>query len=331
MKYLKLNYKRMLMPTLFLTIIGILVYVLPIMFARVPNSYSSYQTSNLIQFAIFLVAAAIFIPIYEFSSLKTTKGADLYYSLPLTKRKLHLTIYIKGLIELLVSYTIVFILGFIIVNLKDFNFQHRPYFPLFFIGLIGITSYYTFNTAIFLRSNRVIDGLIFILLYMITPFLVISSIIYIFSNNYFIISMFPFNPLTESFNIFDRIITNAYIYEGSVEGMFINIAICNAINLGVGFFGLLFTKDIKSEDVYQISNSWIGYKVLIPVLLTSLTLLTNISFGYISNIYTVILFVVIAYVGYVIYQRTFKVKWYYLVTTILAILLGIILNIIFWS
>src|SRR5690554_428249 len=329
MKYLKLNYKRMLMPTLFLTIIGVLVYVLPIMFARVPNSYSGYQNSNVLSFAIFLVGAAIFIPIYEFSSLKTTKGADLYYSLPLTKRKLHLTIYIKGLIELLVSYTIVFILGFIIVNLKGFNFQHRPYFPLFFIGLIGITSYYTFNTAIFLRSNRLIDGLIFILLYMITAFLVISSMLHIYNASYSIISMFPFNPITESFSLYNRLITKKHVLDESINGMYINILIINLINFGVGFLGLLFTKDIKSEDVYQISNTWIGYKVLIPVLLTSLTVLSNISFTNTYNLYILILFVVIAYVGYVIYQRTFKVKWYYLLTLILAILLGIILNIVF--
>src|SRR5690554_3515333 len=111
MKYFKFNYKQMLMPTVFLIIIGVIVYIVPIMFTQVndPNAYS--RTANLISLAIFLIIAAIFIPVYEFSSLKTNKGADLYYALPMTKRNLHFILFLKGLIELIVSYSSIYLLG----------------------------------------------------------------------------------------------------------------------------------------------------------------------------------------------------------------------------
>src|SRR5690606_35481491 len=214
MKYFKFNYKQMLMPTVFLTIIGTLVYIIPIMFAQVNDPIAYRRTANLVSFAIFLIIATIFIPVYEFSSLKTTKGSDLYYALPLTKRHVHFILFLKCLMELIVSYSVLYILGVLITFSRGFNFDYEWYLPVYFLGLIGVITYYAFNTVIFLRSNRIVDGILFILLYILAPFLVLNTITYIFGlypNK--TISFFPFNHILELFNYFDHIITKRYIEE----------------------------------------------------------------------------------------------------------------------
>lgn len=306
MKYLRRNYKSMIMPTLFLSVVGIIVYVLPLLF-KFDYYFTNIFTTNLVWFLIYLIISAIFITVYEFSKIKTSRGSDMYYSLPLTKRKLHLQIYLKGLIELTVSYTIIYILGVLITLLRGYDFNFLFYIPLYFIGIIAYISYYSFNSVIFLRANRLTDGIIFIILYTITP-IVISAAIFALTRGLLFFHT-PIVPIYELFLWGARALINVSIYL-EINQILPNVILWLVINFSVSILGFLYTKDIKAENVNQVSDSWIGYRTLIPITLTSIIIMSNLRLRNINSYSSLLIYMLIAYIAYVVYERTFNIKLY---------------------
>src|SRR5690554_687479 len=112
MRYFKNNYKNMLMPTMFLTILGVTIYTFPVLF-------NSYDLLNIESLLAFLLIISIFIPVYEYRVIKNKRGADLYYSLPLNRKHLNLQIFLKGLIEIITSTVLVMILTTLIYLTKE--------------------------------------------------------------------------------------------------------------------------------------------------------------------------------------------------------------------
>ena len=315
MRYFKLNYKQLLMPTVFLTIVGIGMYLFPLIFE---NNLSRLNT-NLTSLSIFLIGACLLIPIYEFSPLKNKRGADMYYGLPLTKTKLYLKLYLKGLAEVLLAFTIIYVFGVLIVVLRGFPFTVIYYIPLYFLLLIGTGSYYSFNVFLFIKANRTIDGILFMGLYMIMPMFLVYSVTYLFEITSFVwanSSFVPFSPITYTVRVFEGYLINKPILAFSLENDVFRVisTLCwLCINIGLGALGIFYTKHEKPENIQQNSDTWIGYKTLIPTLVFTLLIGMNVSFK--SNYtYTYGILVLLAgYIGYVIYERTFKVRWIYLV------------------
>ena len=115
MKYLKHNYKEILKVTLLLSLFGILLYILPI-FIESGQYYKG--VSNLTSLNIFLISISILVPIYNFSVLKL-KGVQTFI-IPFRQIKtLNFQFYIKGLIEIILAFIVVYIVGFIAILIKD--------------------------------------------------------------------------------------------------------------------------------------------------------------------------------------------------------------------
>ena len=76
------------------------------------------------------------------------------------------------------------------------------------------------------------------------------------------------------------------------------------IGAGIVCYGLLFylLRYEKGENAEQNSESWFGYKTLIPVYLALLTC-TNADGG------SLVLFLIAAMVATIVHKRTFRLKW----------------------
>jgi tetrahydromethanopterin S-methyltransferase subunit E len=91
-------------------------------------------------------------------------------------------------------------------------------------------------------------------------------------------------------------------YEFKITAQYI-VIICFFVALGIAsFIGQFFaSKNFKSEDAGQRSESWFGYKTYIPVIL--------ISFCYIIGNGSIVLYficLISIYLLYVLYKRSFK-------------------------
>lgn len=338
MRYLKYNYKRMFMPFVFLTIIGIVFYALPIFLNSSGYSGGSYLggVSNIATLLIYLIIVAIFIPVYEFAPLKNTRGADLYYSLPIDKKRLYLQFYLKGLIEIVLSYIIVFLLGLIGVAIKGYPVEFIYYIPLFFSLLLGIALYYTFNVFVFSKANRIIDGVIFIVMYLVIPIMIYLFVLHlmlvVFKTNvsyYWIDAVMPISPLY-IFGEYFTILIEKRTVSNRFNTAFVFALIWALISIASGLLMILYTKMNKPENVQSKSDSWFGYKVFIPMLLyisisTTMDLRYSPGFSFILTF----IFMVIAYIGYVIYERKFKISLISLIVLGSMTLFGILTAIIF--
>ena len=336
MRYFKNNYKKLIMPTVFLTIIGLAIYVIPI--SLVSSSFRLHVSdTNVFAFSLFLIGISIFVPIYEFGFLKNKRGGDLYYSLPLTRSKLNFQVYLKGLIEIIVTYLIVFFLGLLVVKIKNFDLNYIYYLPMFFMFLLGLVALYSINSFIFSKANNIIDGIIFVLAYLIISFVVIEAldvVIYkvIGMNSFSRLDKIMFAPIMMlsyfSFS-FQYLLFRGVDYSaqslfnatsGSLFMIWVVVGILAAILL------IFITKYNKPENIQQKSDSWFGYKILIPIFLTCLIVVSRINFKYASDITVIILWMLAAYIGYVVYERTFKIKWYNLAIIVNSVLIGLFIN-----
>lgn len=306
MNYLKHNYKRMFMPLVSLTVIGVVIFTLPLLTVSVDKGSSYQYDSNITALAFYFIVVAIFIAVYEFSPLKNKRGADLYYGLPLNKKQLYTQFYVKGLLEIVISYSITFILGLAVTLLKGYDFNYLYYLPLFFMLLIAIIAYYTFNVFLFLRSNRTIDGVLFIILYIAVAFAVYAVGIHLFG---FKGEPFtPFQPITAISSFYKQQIEGYEYFELLSHSLGLKMSVGWLLLSGLlGVFALCYPKYDRPENIQQISNSWIGYKVIIPILLFSVIFV--MSFGTFAFVLvSSLMYTVVAYIGYVIYERTFKIS-----------------------
>ena len=75
----------------------------------------------------------------------------------------------------------------------------------------------------------------------------------------------------------------------------------------------------KAENAEQISSSWWGYKTLVPVYVFTISAQTTSWVGWCVTF-------IAAFVGFVVYRRSLKLKTVDWISLAVALLLGIILS-----
>ncbi len=289
-KYLKHHLKKIMTVVIVFSVLGLFSVIIPTIISKrsMLPGFGEIENSNLLALAIFIFITTLIVAILEFYPLKTKKGADLYYSLPYSKKRLHLELYLKGLFQIFLIFTILYIPMFLIPLIKGYYFKYILYLPMYFTYLITITVVYTIIVFIFTRANTLIDGILFIVLFTLTPILFTNafSVFFgnIFNNSTFInpfsrldpLKVYPFYPIFYTNDLFIRSVERRHelIGGGINKFSFFNE---NLYYLGLwivvsGVFAYFLFNDPKkkaAEEVGQISNSILGYKTLIPILIFS--------------------------------------------------------------
>ena len=296
------------------TLVYILVAVLVLTFIMASNGQPSSNgifRSTIYIPIIFLCIMMYVLPVSEFSFFKKRTNLDCAYSLPISRRAMGIVHYLTGMISLFTVYTASYLVNFIMALSRGpglFNFAAMAC-HYFFCLILGI-AVYTLMAFVFNEGNTKGDGIWFMVLYTFVFLLIHSALtFFIYKINVLgDLDAVPWISISIITDYFTRLVEIKSIppYEvASIELYFkwaifwIAIGIASA----VGLF-LTFGKR-RMEKTEEISNSFFGYRVLIPLYAVT----GMISFGVWDG--KVILWVIIelfALLGYTIYRRGFHYK-----------------------
>ena len=284
---------------------------------------------------IIAAVLASIVPFIEFSFKMRKVNIDQYYSLPIKREKLYLSTYIFGFLEVIIPTSVSYLVSFISIYTKPSMFEAIYFLPYYFI-LVGITLVlYTIVTFIYTRNNTFADGLVNVILSMFVLCIVTGALnsalqacdvidknfMYLDSSWYIL-----YSPHTYMSSMFGELLCDGYL---SYYGANLNVALLSLsifVVIGIVCF-ILFIKLIKTdkaESCSQISNSFISYRVMIPIYtVSSMVLLRS------TSIFVIILVSIAAFFLYVLYHRSFRFKKGSIITLIACCVVGLTLALIF--
>lgn len=289
------------------------------------------------------VVAAI-MPAYVFEYKMKRRSADLYYSLPLSHRHILTVKYILGIIAVFAPYTAVYWLGaFIGMGMAFSKINAVFYLAHFFASIIPIYIIYSISSFIYTRANTAGDGYIFCIFWTFASLLIMTVLHactnrgdqsynayfdpilglvraddYIFPDYYT-----PYMPLNFVTQMLQARLVKGYDYETYyTTAQTVNICLGMTLNvlLSIGAtVGLFITEGkLKAENVSQISDSYFGYKVMIPLYTFCLAFLCS------GEIVLLILLAIASFLVTVGYKRTLKIGWLSVIWIAAPLVLGTI-------
>lgn len=263
--------------------------------------------------AIILAALCTAVPVMQFSYRMKKRSVDLWYALPVTRRALTFVRFAGGLALVLVPYAVSYWAGFAVIACRDNLFHLQYYVALFFASLPAAALLLGTNAFLFTRANRVGDGIFFLLAW---AFLLAMQAQYF---NYFSFRGMPsalenltnystYSPLVWLFIGFD-----CGARTGSVS--FQDPAVVFPLWAALGaaaLFGLFYTaKGHPAENAGQISDTWFGYRTIIPVYLfctMSWAFASSASVSAAAEVAALVLVAAAGLVAYFAYRRSFRLR-----------------------
>ena len=334
---LKKNLKTLGLLTAICTIIYVVVtstsnlyYIYGTIAVYVPgqsNSGGIRNNSPQISIIYLLLGAMCFVvPALMYSFKMNRRSADAFYSLPIRREKLYLVKTLVGLILVFVPYTVAYAAGFLCVALRENFYNLIWYLPGYFGGILFGLSLYGVAAFSFARANRVADGVIFMIFYALIGLLIASLVEAIEIER-----GIPYDERMETvyfspmgcFVVFSEKI-DALLREGGNQDLDFLMFLFVFLHAVAGFALLfLLPRFDKGEDAEQYSDSWFGYRVMIPLYTA---LLIGLMGG--TEALYIVLFTVAAIVMTIIYRRKALFSWQYWVMIAVGALGGIVLNLI---
>lgn len=353
MTYFKRRFLSTWMITAVVTVVGLLI--LTILCTRaytewkdgLPNRFIT--SSFLYEISIFGIIVAILLPISEFAPFNSKKNLDMMFSAPIGRTKLLMAHYLNGALTIALSLTIIFVVWFFGWVLLPTTELHVGYSLLAYpLMLLSVLITYTFYSFAFLQANTVFDGCVYMVIYTYLVALITSPLARAFP----IMDNDPIKP-ANMFDLFSNraypyiipiitsnvleLITEALIdppsiYPSSGSGSlvptyyyreFYGISnlylslIITFVSITIIAFIIMITSFKRRTPIQaeEISDSWFGYKVLIPIC----AVCCGLHFGNSSPFY--ILTPLATLVGYVIYRRSLKIKIFDIAMVVLAAVL----------
>lgn len=316
-RYLAYRLKHSVLKTVIFALIALLITQNTVV-NQVAYLEPEYRSAGLSAQATVLFILCMLVPMLESAAFKNRRNLDTLYFFPIKRRGMALATYISGFAQSVAVYSVTFFTAWIYLAVKTDCFALQYMFPYYVLSLLVGLATYSFFTFIFAQANTVVDGVLFCSLWFVAPYLIIAAL---FQFDLFEdipwrlqsaiqewgLAYSPINNLTVIFQDLieinqightDYYQTYAYYYRELwyffVIGGVVGIA-------SVWGYFVTFVKR-GAEKTGEISNSWFGYKTLIPICGYGLMILM----GGIS----VVTFLLIAMmvVGYIIYRRGFRFK-----------------------
>jgi hypothetical protein len=337
-RYVLYRIKNSILRTLIFTILSILVTQTVIRdcidLRRVED-----RTSGLFIFATILGIVASLIPFIELAGFKNRRNLDTLFFFPIKREKMALAVYISGLFQVIVIYTVTYVAGALFLATNTDYFALGYMLPYYFLSLLLGAVIYSVFMFLFTEGNTVADGVLICLLWIFllntASYTVIRQCVEqklwptstAMNLTEWGIIYTPINHLTVLFQ--DLIeINHPSRWDRSVVSIkehsymfFVWGAVGIAAAIGYVF---RFAKK-GAEKAGEISTSWLGYRILIPIYGYCLILLTASDSG--PSTMSLLTFALMI-IGYVIYRRSFRLKKSDIIVTA-AGLIPVLLTMIF--
>ena len=270
--------------------------------------YTTYKSTINVP-VIFLCLLAYIVPVLEFSFFKKRINLNCAYSMPIARRAMGAVHYLTGAITVTLPFTLSYLLNFILVLTRGVqHYNLTPMIAHYFLCIILGLAMYSFMVFAFNEANSVGDGIWFMFLWtFVAIFAVLAPYRFINLMNYFDIPPFPWWVISELTTSYKRLIeltvpVYSYVHDFLQSpgcAFWIVTWILIGIASGIRFF-LSFGKG-RMEKTEEISDSFLGYRVLIPYF--ALTgIIATLTFT------TWVIFEILALIGYTIYRRGFRYK-----------------------
>lgn len=319
-RYLRYRIENTALRTAIFTVLAVILTM-----SVIPNcidAYTEYSQTGLFMLATVLGIICTVIPMLETMGFKNRRNLDTLYFFPLKREKMALAHYLSGAIQIFFIYTVTFFASFAYLAINTDYFALFHMIPYYFLSLLlGLVMYSVFM-FIFGQGNTVADGVVFSIMWMFAIALVAFAIYDAWSeyminrDNYEVLAYYnqlpawgivyaPINNLTVIFQDLIEINQKSWndgYYPDIYRSQWFMFVIWGVIGVAsaIGYF-ITFTKK-GAQKAGEISDSWFGYRLLIPVYGYSLLMLMGVE-----EIITIMIFVAMI-VGYIIYRRSFKLK-----------------------
>lgn len=334
-KYFKYELRKNAYTIGCITLVIALIYLTPLLTAS--KDYLIYSVS-LGEMSFIGGVLAVCLPIWLFVYRTKRRSVDMFYSLPLSHTKIFITRYLLGLVMLYVPYTVAYWLGALVV-IGKINSQINAvwYIPQYFASLIPIYCLYAISAFAFTRANRAKDGAMFIIFWIFAAAMAVFVILYLFADftsfyysNYFL----PFSPLDTATSYFQLKLTDGKALldglidaEPSYAAMAVGFSVTALTAIGSTVGIALTEKYAKAENAGQLSESWFGYRVMIPYY--TVCILSLMPLGEPLFYIFIVLVIVGAYLTTAAYRRTLKIGKKQTIILAASILAGMLLSLIF--
>ena len=281
--------------------------------------------------AVVLGLLAVFLPLWVYSFKFTKRSVDTWYALPMKRWKIYFVKTMVGLFLMIVPFTAAYWLGAATLALRQNYYQMSALLPAYASLLFYGICIYGIVAFLLAQGNSAGDGLVFAFGHAaLLPILL--EVALSLAN---IVLVDQFVPVTNAERIYIRTAFQSYdlsFFGGMARsaGAFSNMFcgdeyalqwwwyVIAAIYGGLGYFGLFFAANMeRAEDAEQISTSWFGYKLLLPIY----TAVAAFTFSLGGVVIGLVGASVLGFIGYVVYRRKPKIEkrdWLCLVVSVLA-------------
>lgn len=323
------EFKRILLPLCIFTAIATAVFAVAALTSDyisireiaapgVDGSYTTVQVpvNTLVHIpAITLCVLCFIVPAMQFSYRMKRRSVDLWYALPIRREKLVLVRVLGGLALVFVPYAVSYAAGVTVIACSENLFRMQMYVPLFFASLPMGVLLFGVNSFLFSRANTAGDGIVFMLLgafALAMPMAFADAWLWQSVPNEIddLLHYITFGPAAEMFMLFGPAIRGV---STNIPGLWIACVLA-AIEGCAAYFGLFYTaRSHRAESAGQISNSPFGYKVLLPWYLFFGIATASVEGGIAMTaapIAEYLFMLILAFVGYFVYRRSFRLKLY---------------------
>ncbi|MBQ3000755.1 MAG: hypothetical protein IJD63_03295 [Oscillospiraceae bacterium] len=273
------------------------------------HQFISYYSATLGVPVLFLCVLAYVLPVMEFSFFKKRNNLDCVYSLPISRKTMGAVHYFMGLIILLCAFTASYILNFILLLTRGPGWFHfTPMLAHYFLCLLLGAAMYALMVFVFNAANTQGDGIWFMVLYTFVFFLIGLLITGILDTDVgFAFPAVPWGAISIVTTLYEGLVElgagKGYsFYEGLPVILTVILWSLIGIASAVGFF-CTFGKR-RMEKTEEISDSFLGYRTLIPIFAIGGMLL----FQMLDSIIIRVIIQMLAILGYTIYRRGFHYK-----------------------
>ena len=280
-----------------------------------------YYSVNLSFPVVILMILAYALAASELAPFKNRRNLDLWMSSPLSRTQIILVNVINGALQL----TITFLVTVLICLVKMFMYSGSSTFDawqivvFFFVALPIILIVYVFNCAVFTIANSVMDGIIFMLMYLFLPTMingVYETVRHWIGSGY----RYSDNAVYSASVVAGKI-ANAYSYRCKPDGYrYNNISLIIEaseipliyivwyliwVMIGAGslILAVIYFNKMRPEKAGGPSTNFFGYTLLLPLLGYMFLIIAAGSSWIVS------MFILMAmFFGYVIFRKGFKLK-----------------------
>ena len=322
MRYLRYRLDSTTLRTLVFTVISVMLS-LSVITSCIDVEEMQYAETGIYVLAVVLGIVCTLIPILENMCFKNRRNLDTLFFFPLKREKMALVHYLSGLIQVVTIYTVTFVVSVVYLAANTDCFELYHLVAYYFLSLLLGFVMYSFFIFIFEQGNTVADGVVFAILWALALWVVWEAVYMVWLSrlmatddmqnavySYRIysdwgIAYAPINNLTVIFQ--DLIEVNRHgWYQSEYPAKYLSqwylFAAWGAVGVSSAL-GYFYTFKKKGAHMAgEISDSWFGYRLLIPIYGYSLHILTGME-----GLLTILIFAAMI-IGYIIYRRSFKLK-----------------------